>query len=120
MSTQLDMFGPVENPYVIEDQDMAHKFADFDAANPRVYTLFKHFAEQAIARHKHYSADAICHRIRWHTLIDVVGYEDFKINNNYVAFYARKLVNEDTRFAGFFRNRTSRADDTARTQTSAS
>ena len=84
-------------------------FNDFDRKNLRVYGLFKRFTFQVIdAGHKHYSADAICHRIRWHTSIDTRG-DDFKINNNYTAFYARKFMKDHPEHDGFFSTRATRA-----------
>ena len=57
--------------------------------NPHVYALFKRFTLQAIsAGHKNLSAWLIINRIRWETSIETKG-EDFKISNDYIAFYAR-------------------------------
>lgn len=92
------------------NDDLIERFRAYDAENPRVYELFRRFATEALlAGHEHFSADAICHRIRWETAVVTRG-ELFKLNNNYVAFYARKLMEEDSRFAGFFRLRESIAD----------
>lgn len=56
--------------------------------------------------HKHYSADAICHRIRWHLNLqrgpDVGGY---KINNNHVSKLARFAESREPRLVGFFAKR---------------
>ena len=56
--------------------------------------------------HKHYSADAIAHRIRWHLDLrngpDAGGY---KINNNWVAGLARFAESREPRLAGFFQKR---------------
>lgn len=95
---------------LIEQEAMRQRFEAFDRDHPEVYELFRRFALEArFAGHEHFSADAICHRIRWETSVVTRG-EAFKINNNYTAFFARKLMAEDRRFAEFFRVRWSVAD----------
>lgn len=85
-------------------------FAEFHRENPQVYVLFRHFTMQVIARgHKHYSADAVVHRIRWETSVKMQG-EIHKINNNYVAFYSRLFERDHPQHAGFFRKRASQFD----------
>jgi len=55
---------------------------------------------------KHYSADAIFHRIRWEmTKPEYKEGEEFKINNNYTSVYARGFMNKYPEHAGFFRLR---------------
>jgi hypothetical protein len=93
--------------------EAAERFAVFDRENPAVYGLFKRFALEALqAGHRHYSADAILHRIRWWTSVETRG-DAYKINNNHAAWYARKLAADDKRFKEFFRNRASVADKVA-------
>lgn len=83
-------------------------FDDFDAKNPQVYRLFKLYAHQARdAGHRHFGAAAIFERIRWHVAVETRG-DDFKLNNNYRAFYARKMMREDHAFDDFFRTRKQR------------
>ncbi len=85
--------------------NLAEAFEDFHLKNPRVFELFRHFANQAYAAgHKHYSADAIMHRVRWETSIETTG-RAFKINNNHVAYYARRLMETSPMHKGFFRTR---------------
>lgn len=85
---------------------IAERFAEFDAANPEVWELFKRFARQARdAGRGRYSADAILHRIRWHVAIETRSNDGFKINDHFSAMYARKLIAEDRTFAGFFETR---------------
>lgn len=93
-------------------KNMEAKFAAFDRRNPYIYQLFKKFALQAkrtgIA---HYSGWAIMNRIRWH--LDIETYDPdpdsaYKINNNYTAFYTRKLNKEMPRMRGFLRTRSSK------------
>ena len=90
-------------------------FEDFDQANPHIWELFMKFAYEIFHHHSHFSADAVLHRIRWEVATTTTEYEagGYKINNNYSAFYARKLMDADPAFAGFFRTRASAADEAA-------
>ncbi len=81
-------------------------FERFDAAHPDVYVLFRRFALQLLrAGRRRYSADAILHRVRWHYATSSGGGEDFKINNNFVSRYARKLIRKRPEFRDFFETR---------------
>jgi hypothetical protein len=86
------------------------RFAEFDASHPEVWALFQCFTLGLIAAgKKHHSSDAVLHRVRWET--DAGNKSgDYKINNNWSAFYARKFHKKFPRHAGFFRTRSSRAD----------
>jgi hypothetical protein len=88
-------------------------FEDFHQANPHIWDLFVQFSHDIRANHSHFSADAVLHRIRWEVATTTTEYEagSHKINNNYSAFYARKLMDADPSFAGFFSTRTSVADE---------
>ncbi len=85
-------------------------FEAFHAENPHIFTLFCRYAEQARdAGHRRYSADALLHRLRWHLSVEIVatqGDGGFKLNDHFTSRYARKLMQEDARFAGFFELRT--------------
>ena len=52
----------------------------------------KHFDRYAVvlfmAGFKHYSSDAVLHRVRWHQQVER-GHRDFKCNNNWTAPLAR-------------------------------
>jgi len=72
--------------------DLFKSFSHFHEDNPGVFNLFKKFTFQIIARgHKHFSADAIVHRIRWESSIETTD-KDFKISNNHVMFYGRLFM----------------------------
>lgn len=91
-------------------------FCQFHRDNPKVYELFERFTFAVIkAGHKTYSADAICHRIRWWRDVETRaaesdGSDKFKINNNYVAYYARLFMYRNPSHAGFFRVRVRRSE----------
>ena len=57
--------------------------------NPHVWWYFERFALEAVSKkRKKISQWLIMNRIRWETTIVTTG-EDFKINNDHIAFYAR-------------------------------
>jgi hypothetical protein len=55
---------------------------------------------------KHYSADAILHRIRWHFIIEQRRGK-FKVNNNWTSNLARWAMTYHQDLAGFFNTRAS-------------
>lgn len=90
---------------------LARRFAQIDQDNPQVWTLFVRFTYERIGQgFRHYSARAVIHRIRWETATPLDDGTAFKVNNNWSPFYARKFHDQYPAHAGFFRNRTSRAD----------
>lgn len=92
-----------------EQPSKTSQFRQWLQDNPHVWTLFVEFTRRAIsAGHKHYSADAICHRIRWHVDIETRDSTGFKINNNYTAYLARRYERLYPQHAGFFRLREQR------------
>lgn len=55
---------------------------------------------------KHYSADAILHRIRWHFQVER-RLREFKCNNNWTAVLARWFMQRHPEHEGFFETRSS-------------
>jgi hypothetical protein len=81
-------------------------FQAFHDANPEVWKLFQQFTFLLIdKKFQHYSADAVCHQIRWHTAV-VTSDRDFKLNNNFTSRYARLFHKEYPKHSTFFRTRT--------------
>lgn len=86
------------------------KFYQYHNANPQVYQMFERFALEAIlSGRKNFGAGAIAERMRWYTAIETKG-DDFKICNDYRAFYARLFEEINPKHQGFFRKRRSIAD----------
>ena len=77
-------------------------FFRFHADNPHVYLLFDKFAHQIIAAgYQRYSADAVIHRIRWHTNI-VARQPALRISNNHASYYARLWMRNNPRHTQLF------------------
>jgi hypothetical protein len=96
----------------LADHDvLAARFATMDADNPEVWRLFEQFTFHMIGRgFRHYSADAVLHRVRWETATQLDDGSGYKISNIWSAWYARKFHRAHPDHAGFFRCRASLAD----------
>ena len=88
-----------------DDGRLRTAFLEFHRDNPRVYSLLKQFAFQAIrAGHKNLGISLVVERVRWETSV-VTNDPDFKINNNHRAYYARMFMDDHPAHDGFFRTR---------------
>ena len=82
--------------------------------DPIAWSLFQKFAFELIERgFKHYSADAVLHRVRWETAESTMDDSGFKCNNDLTPLYARTFHNVHPEHNGFFRTRESRFDGVA-------
>ena len=85
---------------------LKNRFLAFHSQNPQVYEEFDRITQKLIQRGwRHYSADGVGHIIRWERRISIEGTHQFKMNNNHMAFYARMWLEDNPRYAGFFRLR---------------
>lgn len=90
---------PVEQ----NEQTKLEKFERFINQYPEVYELFKFYALDLYrAGRRAYSARTIVERVRWQQAVNSQDDEGYKINNNHIPHFARKLIGEDTRFEEFF------------------
>jgi hypothetical protein len=70
-------------------RERKNDWEDFHRENPMIWQYFEKFSFEAIAkRRKKISHWLIINRIRWEVYVVTTG-EEFKISNNYIAFYAR-------------------------------
>lgn len=82
---------------------LKERFNVYDQDNPHIYALFKEKAELIRAAGKHkYSGWAIANAIRWEFDTQVTTDEPFKLSNDFIACYVRKLIDDDSSFEGFF------------------
>lgn len=83
---------------------LEERFEIYLDESPELWTIFKQFAEIALSKgFTNYSAAAIFQIIRWETGAQGAG--QYKINNTFYPYFARKLMAEDARFDRFFRTR---------------
>jgi len=92
--------------------EMREEWSRFHDAHPEVWILFKRFTFDRIERgFAHYGAGAIMERVRWETAAGAGEEEEFKINNNHRAFYARFFMGHYPEHEGFFRVREQTSED---------
>lgn len=78
------------------------RFHRFHRENPEVYSLFARYAQEALAAGRSVGARSIGERIRWHTAVETVSDDGYKVNDHYWPYYASLLALTDGRFAEFF------------------
>jgi hypothetical protein len=92
------------------DDSLKRKWWEWHKQNPHVYELFEKFTLDAISKgHDRLSAWLIVNRIRWETAVETRG-DDFKISNDFIAYYARLFMHNHPRYEGFFKTKTLRRD----------
>jgi hypothetical protein len=82
----------------------------FHEENPRVYRLFVRLARQWRDVHGdgHLGIKMLFERARWEYLMETHDLLGFKLNNNYTAFYARIIMENEPDLAGVFHLRRQR------------
>lgn len=89
-------FKGLSNPSIKE------RFESFHDLNPHVYDALRELALRARgAGRTHYGIKSLFEVLRWSYLIQTQG-DEFKLNNNYHAHYARLLMTEEPDLEGFF------------------
>jgi hypothetical protein len=84
------------------ERSLQERFERFDRDNPKIFEALVSIARRwKDAGRTHCSVDFLMHILRWET--GLRGDEDpWKINNDYAARYARKIVAFYPEFDGFF------------------
>jgi hypothetical protein len=90
------------------------RYDAWDKENPSFYPMFCRFAFRAIqSGKKRLSAALIFERIRWEMEIETQGGDDFKLNNNFRAIYARRFMFDYPNHDGLFEVRETPQTDLA-------
>lgn len=93
---------PVERTF----EDIDEGFLNFHKANPHIYDKLVDLALGARNNgHTSMGMKMLFERLRWHFQIDTTTKEPFKLNNNYTSRYARLIMKNEPRLAGFFSTR---------------
>lgn len=93
---------PTVQPDYVKGATIQERFAEFDRANPHVFEALKRLSLDMKRRgFERWSIKAAFEICRWMAALQTVG-EDFKLNNDYHALYARKLMAEVPALEGFF------------------
>jgi hypothetical protein len=93
-----------------KQSNLKERFDEYHKENPHIYHQFRYYTLKAIqSGYKHFGSQMIIERIRWKTGV-VSKNSDFKINNDYAAFYSRMFMAEYPSYSSYFRTRNSIAD----------
>lgn len=85
--------------------DLDLQWWTFHLANPHVYAMFDEYCHIALAHGQtRYSARAIFHVMRWHTMLRTTD-PKFKINNKWSARYSRLWTKLHPYHPNFFERR---------------
>lgn len=127
MQTQLDMFAPAPAPRIQprhrlhRSQTLAtertgrrrtieERCADFDAAHPEVYAEIRRLALAAYrAGRRRIGIGQLVEVVRWNLATDAADEDGYKVNNDYRAAWARRLVAEHPELAPLFELRARRS-----------
>lgn len=109
---QLNMFDPLPDIHPVDAKDMTleQQFELFHRLNPQVYERLHDIALQLRRRGRQkIGMKMLFEVLRWqHAMTTTDPASEFKLNNNYTAFYARLLMERDQRLAGMFETRAQR------------
>ena len=96
-------------------RELELKFEEYHKNNPEVYERLVELALGLLNRgHKRYGIAGLFEVLRWESAMETVG-DHFKLNNNYRAFYARLIMDNEPRLHGFFETRRQTAKRTMET-----
>jgi len=79
------------------NDEIQRRFEKFHADNPHIYKFLVRFTREVVDERRHrglspnYGIAAALERVRWHVNVEVRGYPEFKLNNNYRSRYARLI-----------------------------
>jgi hypothetical protein len=91
-------------------EKMRKKFIEFHNENPWVYRELRRLALGLKKRGRgYYGIGALFEVLRYERAMTTTD-DEFKLNNNHRAFYARLLMRNESQLDGFFALRTSAAD----------
>jgi len=84
---------------------LRERFEQFHADNPQVYDGLRELALRARRRgHERYGIKGLFEILRWQHAMETTD-EEFKLNNDFTAFYARLLMDREFELDGFFETR---------------
>lgn len=93
------------------DKNLLKKFWAYHQENPHVYAEFlKNARLMRATGRKRYSAVCIVNKIRWDHDLKTTG-KEFRINNDFMALYARLVMDMHPEFEGFFEIRSMKPFD---------
>lgn len=87
---------------LFDNNTIVDRFATFHKNNPRVYLLFCKFCKQLLDEYefKRIGARMVMERVRWECFTSGRDERGYKINNYFIAHYARKFLSENPQYEG--------------------
>lgn len=96
----------------MRDQTLTERFEAFHAANPAFYGQLVHLTRRFRDRTgRRCGIQRIIEVARFDVAIQTQTDEDFKVNNDFAAFYARLIMHQEADLVGFFELRRSAEAD---------
>jgi hypothetical protein len=95
--------GDLFNEWIFEgyDSKTVDAFRKAHEQRPEIYKAFVKYALEMKQKRNHYSQRTIVEVVRWHRDLEYPG-EEFKINNNWIALYARLAIKDYPELEHFF------------------
>ena len=110
MTSQLDLFDEGDDDGI--SRYWQRRAAAFHAENPHVYRALVRYARQARRRGvERIGIELLWNRMRWDWLIRTDHGDDYKLNQNFKAWYARRIMEREPDLAEIFEIR--RRDEAA-------
>lgn len=100
-----------DQPCLPFGQSIAERFEQFAADNPNVYDVLVRLAREWVRRTggRKIGIGALFERARWELAI-ATNDPDYRLNNNFRAYFARLIMLQEPDLAGLFELRHSDAD----------
>lgn len=91
-----------------EEQTIRAKFEKFDQEHPEVYRALVRYARDWMSvGNRKLGIATLFEKLRWEWHLSGLSDRDgYKLNNNYRALYARKIMTENRELDGLFETRT--------------
>jgi len=87
----------------------AAKATEFHEKNPHVYYELTKYARQAVAAgHSRVGIELLWNRMRWDWMLRTDHGTDYKLNQNYKAWYARRIMELEPDLSEIFETRSRR------------
>ena len=88
-----------------QQKDLRAEADRWIAENPQVYQLFQWFANQMLEQKRRFGIGQLAERVRWECGLRGRPDEEYKVNNNYRAYIARRLVADNPELESYLRFR---------------
>ena len=99
-------------PTVAPEATIEDRFLAFHHANPQVYSELVSQARLLKSSGCRCASIALLYeRLRWLHFIATQGEEEFKLNNDFRALYARLIMDQETDLHGIFKTRKRAGED---------